>query len=277
MKILILIIASNDFIHEADLSVQQKTWIRDKHKNVQVLYLRGWNHKSYLLEQDTLFVPCKEDYNLILTKTILGLQYILKNISFDVLVRSNVSTYFETSRLIAEIEKPLYRQEFIGGYFDQYKLGMSNKTQNYEYISGTGIFLSKKAVEMLITMPPDKYYGIFDDIAIFNFFKNSEIKSIRMNRNNLHSTHIFIPTYHIRMKNSFNSESTVRRMLLVHNYFQAKTIRLKLFTYWKICLNEVQEFRTSSEPLYLFLIKNRVVTVSYIKLTIEKILRILRL
>ena len=130
---------------------------------------------------------------------------------------------------------------------------------------------------MLITMPPDKYYGIFDDIAIFNFFKNSEIKSIRMNRNNLHSTHIFIPTYHIRMKNSFNSESTVRRMLLVHNYFQAKTIRLKLFTYWKICLNEVQEFRTSSEPLYLFLIKNRVVTVSYIKLTIEKILRILRL
>jgi len=272
MKILILIIASNDSIHEADLSAQQKTWIKDKHHDVQVLYLRGWHHKSYLLEQDTLFVPCEENYNLILTKTILGLQYVLKNFSFDVLIRSNVSTYFETNRLIAELKKPLYRQEFIGGYFDQYKRGISNKTKNNEYISGTGIFLSRKAVEVLITLPPDKYSGIFDDIVIFNFFKNSEFKSIRMNRNNLHSTNIFIPTYHIRMKNSFNSESTARRMMLVHNYFQAKTIRLKLFAYWKICLNEVQEFRTSSEPLYLFLIKNRVVFVSYIKLTIEKML-----
>lgn len=277
MKILILIIASCDLIHETDLSVQKSTWIKDKHKDVEVLYLRGWNHKSYLLEQNTLFVPCKEDYSLILTKTILALQYVLNNFSFDVLVRSNVSTYFETNKLVAELKKPRYRQEFIGGYFDQYKKRISNKTQNYEYVSGTGIFLTKKAVELLVTLPPDKYTGTFDDIAIFNFFINSEFKKIRMNRNNLHSTHIFVPTYHIRMKNSFNPESTARRMFLVHNYFQARTIRLKLFAYWKICLNEANEFRSSSESPYLFMIKNRVVIVSYIKMTIEKMLANIRI
>jgi len=273
MKILILIIASEDSIHQADLITQRETWVDTRNKNIQVIYLRGWNRNSYFLNQDTLYVPCQEKYNLILAKTILGIKYALKNLHFDVLIRSNVSTYFETNKLVKELEKPIYQEQFIGGYFDQSQSVILKNKKNKEYISGTGIFLSKKAAEILITLNPENYLGIFDDIAIYDFLKNTELRKIRMKRSNLHSTNFFIPSYHIRVKNSFDSSSASRRMILVHGYFQAKSVKLKTFAYFKILLNEIGEFNKNSEPLGLFLLKNRVVVSSYIKFKRDSILR----
>jgi hypothetical protein len=273
MKIIILIIASTDAIHEKDLTTQKKTWIDNKHKNVRVLYLRGWEHNSFFLDQDTLFVPCEEKYNSILEKTILGIKYILENIDFDIIIRSNVSTYYETNKLVAELKKSRYKQDFFGGYFDQSKKGNLKDHKNREYISGTGIFLSKRVAEKLIEIDSKNYLGTFDDLAIFNYLKNTEFRKIRMQRNNMHSTNIFIPTYHIRMKNSFNYESASRRMILVNSFFQARSIKTKLFAYWRISLNEANEFRNSPESIRIFLRKNRVVFSSYSKLILSRIFR----
>ena len=274
MKIIILIIASNKQEHESDLLCQKETWVSNCNENVSVIYLRGWNNNYFHKNKDVLFVPCKEEYSLILTKTILGLQYIIENFDFDILIRSNVSTYFETHRLVRELGQSVYKKSFFGGYFDRSSQKIFGNKNSFEYISGAGIFLSKYAAFELCTINPDEYYGIFDDLAIFNYLNNKNIRKIRIARNNLQSTHFFIPTFYIRAKNSANPESASRRMFLIHEFFQAKNIRYKILAYSRIQANELSEFCKKTEPAYLYFVKNRVVLMSHLKMKVSRFLNV---
>jgi len=266
MKILILIVASNEPENESDLKSQKETWIKSCNPSVSILYLRGWDKDSYQIIHDVLFVPIKEQYSLILDKTILGLQFVLKNFDFDILIRSNVSTYFETNRLVAELTRSIYNGSFVGGYFDKSKDLSFYKGKSFEYISGTGIFLSRDAVVELSQMNPKKYTGIFDDLAIFDFLKNKNFKMVRMARNNLFSTHFFIPTFTIRLKNTYNSKSASKRMFLIHKYFIAENNSSRVLAYLSIQLNELSEFLSHPDFPFKYLIKNRIVLVSFIKM-----------
>ena len=232
--------------------------------------LRGWDEQRYQFDSGVLFVPIQETYSNILEKTILGLKYILNNIDFDVLVRSNVSTYFETNKLVKELSSPKYRGSFVGGYFDKSKDSRFYLKDSFEYISGTGIYLSKDAVQGLSNLDSKNYTGISEDLAIFDFLKSSGFKIIRMTRNNLFSTHFFIPTYNIRLKNSFNSQSASRRMQLVHNFFIARNLFLKTLAYSKIQINEIREFLSHPEHPYLYVVKNRVVLISFFKMKLNR-------
>ena len=273
MKILILIIASNDPEHEADFEIQNKTWVSKCHKDVSVMYLRGWDQAYFYFEKEknVLFVPIPEAYSNILSKTILGIKYILDNFEFDILVRSNVSTYFETHRLVRELNHPIYCGSFFGGYFDKSKNSNFNNGNSFEYISGTGLYFSKDIATILSELDPEFYTDVFDDLAIFDFLKNKDLKLIRMARNNLFSTHLFIPTFNIRLKNSFDSKSASRRMQLVHNFFYNEDILSKFLAYFKIQLNEQYEFLRHPEPPYMYLIKNRVVLISYLKMKFNRL------
>jgi hypothetical protein len=217
MKILILIIASNQPEHELDLQSQKNTWVETGNDNVSVIFLRGWDEQRYQFDSGVLFVPIQETYSNILEKTILGLKYILNNIDFDVLVRSNVSTYFETNKLVKELSSPKYRGSFVGGYFDKSKNKNFYSGDSFEYISGTGIYLSKDVVIGLSKLDPNKYTGVFDDLAIYDFLRNKGFKTVRMARNNLFSTHFFIPTFNIRLKNTFNSKSVCSFYVGLHS------------------------------------------------------------
>jgi hypothetical protein len=265
MKVVILIIASNDKEHEKDLLCQQKTWISNCHKDVKVIFLRGWNEEFYFEDKDVLYVPCREDYSLILTKTILGMKYIHENYKFDVLIRSNVSTYFETYRLVKELNRTRYKNSFFGGYFDQTTEKDSNMKRSYEYISGAGMFFSKDVVGDLIRLDPQEYTGIGDDLAISNYLFALGRNSLRIKRNNLQTTHIFIPTFYIRTKNSFDSNSSSRRLLLIHDYFVSTNWFNQFLFYFKIVANEFREFTNHPEGILIYLAKNRITFLSYLK------------
>jgi len=270
MKIIILIIASNQSEHELDLQSQKNTWVKTCNHNVSVIFLRGWNEQKYQFDNGELFVPIQETYSNILNKTILGLKYILNNFDFDILVRSNVSTYFETNKLVKELNYPKYQGSFVGGYFDKSKDINFYLKDSFEYISGTGIYLSKDAVIGLSNLDSNNYIGVSEDLAIFDYLKNSGFRIIRMTRNNLFSTHFFIPTYNIRLKNSFNSQSASKRMQLVHNFFIAKNLLSKSRAYLEIQINEVREFLSHPERLYLYALKNRVVLISFFKMKLNR-------
>jgi len=265
-KIIILVIASNDPEHEIDLATQKRTWISQCSENISVIFLRGWENNYFLMDKDTLYVPCREEYSLILTKTLLGIEYLLENINFDILIRTNVSTYFESERLNQELSKPVYDCDFFGGYFDRMSSKHSHGKKSSEYISGAGIFISRSAAVQLSKLIPKAYKGIYDDVAIFDFLNDKkEIISIRMLRNNLHYTHIFIPTFYIRTKNSFNSSSASRRMILIHEYFMSSTILTKIKAYFKIQKNELNEYLNHPEGIFQYIAKNRVVFLSFLR------------
>jgi hypothetical protein len=74
MKIVYLVLASNDQIHQRDAEYQQLTWAKNNNSNSSVIWLRGGN--EYKFWNDTLEVPLQETYVNILEKTVLGIRWL---------------------------------------------------------------------------------------------------------------------------------------------------------------------------------------------------------
>ena len=259
MKLIFLVIASEDSIHEQDLLTQKETWVASLPKDVSAVWLRGHNSRKFNFDGETLYVPCPELYGNILEKTILGVKYITDNVDFDILVRTNVSTYFNTKKTLSELAKKRFSEDFFGGYIDKSKGGYFGRKDSQDYISGTGIFLSRAAAKKLSSLDFKDYQGIPDDVAISHFLDLSGMKKIRMSRNNLGSTHIFIPSYYIRAKSSAVSSLASDRMRLIDSFFNQRSLNGKLKSYRRIVSFEIEAFRTHPEGKWRYVQRNRVV------------------
>lgn len=259
MRLVFLVIASEDSVHEQDRLTQQKTWAASLPQGVNVVWLRGYEGENYDFDGKTLYVPCPELYGNILQKSILGVKYLVENLDFDVLVRTNVSTYFNVEKTLLELEKKCFKNDFFGGYIDKSKGGYFGKKESQDYISGTGIFLSRAAARKLSVLDFMDYRGIPDDVAISHFLEMSGLRKVRMSRNNLGSAHIFIPSYYIRAKSSAVSSLASDRMHLIDNYFKLGSFSAKLRSYKRIVAFEIQAFQTHPERKWRYVQRNRIV------------------
>lgn len=265
MRVIFLVIASDDPVHERDLNTQKQTWAATQSSDVEVIWLRGSEGPTFQLEGNTLFVPCPETYRNILRKTILGVKYLVENKDFDVLIRTNVSTYFDIRRTLRELQKKRYSGEFVGGYFDLTKGGYFGKEKAFEYISGTGVFLSHGAAQLLSQLDPTEYDTSPDDVAISHFLSAKELRFVRMLRNNLSSTNLFFPTYFTRTKNSADSSMAGERMRLIYKYFDSDSAMNRIQVLFRIYRAEYRATRRQNEGLLLYIKRNRVVVQSYLK------------
>jgi len=226
MKIVYLILASNDQIHQRDADYQHLTWARNRNSNTSVIWLRGGGEFKFW--NDTLQVPIEEAYANILEKTVLGIRWLTENEEFDYLIRTNVSTYFDQSA----VEKILGRlepgQKYAGGYYEYAKNVYLGSLPENRFISGTGIFMSKKTCELLSHMPTDNYTNIPDDVAITNFLSSKDCNFFYVPRGNLGYTHFFTPKAFIRLKSSRDSFAASNRFLLVHAYFIASNWKSRI-------------------------------------------------
>ena len=115
---------------------------------------------NYNPETQMLTVPGKESLIPgILEKTILGIEYCLKNFEFDVLIRSNMSTvidYVELKNQLSKINNP------YGGHI----WGFSFQNEPFNFVSGCCIVLNKDIFNYLLENKNDLVYHLPDDVAI---------------------------------------------------------------------------------------------------------------
>lgn len=263
MLVIFLVIASEDPIHERDLATQKRTWASSLPPNYRVIWLRGSRGDDYFLDGNTLYVPCLEVHSNILKKTILGARFILNNFDVDILIRTNVSTYFSLPKVQHELSKKFYRMPFVGGYIDKTKGGYFGKSTAFDYISGTGMFFSKEAVALLSEMDSSDYLSIPDDVAITEYILNRNVPLIRMHRNNLGSTHLFFPSYFTRAKSSTDSTLASKRMLLLFKYFSTDRIMPRVRVVFNIFRQEFKAFLNHPEGLLKYIQRNKVVIQSF--------------
>jgi hypothetical protein len=258
MKVIFLVIASDDEVHERDLRTQELTWVSQLDENAQVIWLRGHPGSDFLFEDRTLYVPCNESYQNILEKTILGLQYIVDKISFDLIIRTNVSTYFSLSKLRKELSLEVFKTDFYGGFLEWTKKSHFSDSEDRIFVSGTGIFLSRRAVDELVELDHLSYQGIPDDVAISHFLSKTDLTRIPMMRNSLSSSHIFFSSYFIRTKSSADSMLASKRMKMIYEYFSEEKLFLKISKYLQISRFEMESFRSHPEGVIKYFARNRV-------------------
>jgi hypothetical protein len=157
LRIIILIISSNNTDEYKDM---HKIWEKymNIHPNIKSFFIK--NNK--FLENDVELnnknntIYCKGDENYIpgiLNKTIKSINYCMNNYKFDYIYRTNLSTVLDLDKL--------------------YKYARNNKVnyagQSYgNFISGSGILLSKESCIKLINDKSLIDNEIIDDVSIGN-------------------------------------------------------------------------------------------------------------
>ena len=83
MNIVILALAGGHDSHDENLQAQRETWFKRLHPNVRVIWCLGSNSEVYELDGDFLRVPCEERFENLLFKTLLAINWVVKNLEFD--------------------------------------------------------------------------------------------------------------------------------------------------------------------------------------------------
>lgn len=247
-EVLFLIIASNNPENERDLQAQLSTWLGEMPPNYQFLIIRGSDLSGFNYSSNTLFVPAQELYENILLKTSLGIRWAIENKNFDLLIRTNVSTYFAIGHLDKLIDKLDTRKDFFGGYIERCRDPLSLSQSLIPFVTGTALVMTNSVANVLSGVPVENYTGIPDDVAISQYAKVCNLDVTPLKRNNFSQNHLFLPTYHIRLKTSKNPYLASQRMRDVHNYFIEKRKRVKVLKYLVIMGKEITyiEFRLGS-------------------------------
>lgn len=231
-RIIYLIIASRDREHERDCLVQKSTWATEDISHV--FWLRGGGASRFELIDRDLFVPCQELYGNILKKTLLGISWLVDNMDFDFVFRTNVSTYVDTKKLTEFIYENKLTSDSVSGYVEVMKKERNNGSFSKEgFLSGTGILLGKNIALELIRHGETLEDSAPDDVTISRYLRRMGVTPHHLPRSNIHSTHLYFPAPFTRCKSSTNEYATSRRMYLIDEIVTKGFFR-KLIAYLRL-------------------------------------------
>ena len=143
-KAIMLVIASYDNIY-CDIIETWKTYMkRVNNVKIYLLYNRSDLDEQMIVDEEEgiIFNNCEESLIPgIFLKTIYAMEYCNKKYSYDYLIRTNVSSFYNIPKLINYLdEQP--KTNFVGG--------MQCMSFNIHFISGSGIIISYDIVEKIL-------------------------------------------------------------------------------------------------------------------------------
>lgn len=252
MKLLFLIIASDDPIHIQDERTQRATWASNG--LVDSLWLRGGETETLDCGSRTLYVNVEDIYPNILQKTIQGITWCYKNLEYDFLIRANVSTYFDIERTRSLLSRYDAERDFLGGHLDFIKNSFDFNSNNM-FVNGGAIFLSKKTAARLREMIYEDWANVPDDFAISQFLFEQNVSPTPIPRGHVANTGILTKKSYYRMKSSSNPAMATIRMSRLYEIQNTKKLASKLKLYFTFYLVEIENFRKNFSTLRNYFIQ----------------------
>lgn len=161
-KIIILILSSNNFSEYGDMYEIWKKYM-NIHPNIRSFFIENnkFLERDVVLNKENNTIYCKDEENYIpgiLNKTIKSINYCLNNFELDYIYRTNLSTVVNLDKLYSYV---------LNNSIDY----AGNIYKEDDFITGTGILLSKNACKKLISDKSLIDHDIIDDVAIANKLK----------------------------------------------------------------------------------------------------------
>ena len=165
-KILILILASNRYPSPLNEYMQKKTWIKKiTDKNIEVIYFKS----SKITSLKGRYLHIKQKNKTIFgikERTVSALDWCIQNKDFDFILRMNSSSYINIENL----------RKFINNMNSEYiYAGREMLFHNDKFVSGAGIILNRKSVNLILENKNLLENNLFDDVAIGKLFKDKNI------------------------------------------------------------------------------------------------------
>jgi hypothetical protein len=183
--------------------------------------------QDWIIQGHRIMIKGKESiYPGLLTKFIKSLE-ITKDISYDFVVRSNISTVIDYNQFIPLLDE-YYNKGFqygafnvcdfiisnFGNYFDQYNV--NKKYTGIKFLSGTCMFFSKEIVKKLLVCN-NLRYDIHDDVALSLFANDLNQLDKIINLHHLYISNQYDPNKLCFRVHSYNRKHDVQVMKQIIN------------------------------------------------------------
>ena len=178
-KIVVLILDSdNNEIYKFNRLVWKQ--YMNSNKNVLCLFLRYSDNLSCKyrldLKENTLYVPGVEEYSCqaIYTKTLKGFKFCHENLSYDYLLRTNLSSFWVFDKLLNYMKCRQHGKYILGRF-------MTNKDEcSSHFLSGTSIMIPNNFIPLIFNHT--KTTKIMDDIEISEFYRSQGVQFFNYQR-----------------------------------------------------------------------------------------------
>ena len=233
MKILVLVLDSDTPNSIRNSAVQKSTWVKDFLVDNKVLFYKAGD--EIVLTGIDLLVDCSDTYEAMGVKTIKAFEWVNLNIEYDFIFRTNTSSYVNHKNLIKYLNKLSSEGIDYCGHIGMY--------DGIEYVSGSGIILSKYAVKSILNSKNQLDESVVEDVAIGKLLKMNNILPTQGKRKDIEShndiRNFDSDEYHIRCRiDSFgysrNLESYLMNFIFLSFYRKRIFLEFTMSNFMKI-------------------------------------------
>lgn len=155
MRILVLVLAARAWPYPILIRTIKRTWASVDADDVSTVFYYG-GRRLQSRRQD-LYLPV-DDTLPAGSKTIACFAHVLGSHDFDLVFRTNCSSYVDLPNLAEFVRRHARAERFYCGH-----IGMSGELP---FASGAGYFLSRDLVQLVVDRQEEWDHGLLDDVAL---------------------------------------------------------------------------------------------------------------
>jgi hypothetical protein len=205
MKIIVLVLSYTGNTTYSDFyNTQKTTWDSIHVDDVQTFYLLGNSDKNEIVD-NIIFTDVKESESNCGYKTIKAFE-LLKNYDYDFIFRTNSGSY---------VDKFLLQKYSIDKPSESFYSGVIGHHNNISFASGSGYFISRDLVDLVLEKKDIWDHAHIDDVALGKLLSQFGVKPSPSQRYDLLTPlteNISMNYFHYRLKNMNNRQVDVENM-----------------------------------------------------------------
>lgn len=156
MTKLVILIIDDDESGDIFYAFAKKVWRQNlREKDIPYYFLNGTqsdvSDENVTVSADSLLSRFYEDFSHRITqKTYSGIKYCLENISFDFLLRTNLSSFYDLVNLQRYLESLESKNIYAGKITRQYYYDTDGRQKEFSFCSGSGFVMSRDVCEKVM-------------------------------------------------------------------------------------------------------------------------------
>jgi hypothetical protein len=156
MKTLVLVLGCRTQPYPALIETIESTWAAEEVDGVSVLFYYGGGELRRAGRH--LYLPVPDDLPNVGRKTIAAFEHVLGEVDFDVVFRTNCSSYVDLPNLRQHVLARRPERGFYAGF-----IGVHD---GVTFASGSGYFLGRDLVELAVRERAAWDHDLVDDVAL---------------------------------------------------------------------------------------------------------------
>jgi Glycosyl transferase family 21 len=215
LKLLVAVLGARRPPYDWLVKTIKRTWASVAVPDVETLFYFGNGARTEVRGWDVL-LPVDDGPAHTGEKTLAFFEFALENSDFDVLFRTNCSSYVDLTNLREFAAANIGTTGFYAGFTGQH--------EGIEFASGSGYFLSRDLVEAVVGSRAGWNHDLLDDVALADVLRRLGIAPVPVPRQTYASVREVsrddVSFFHFRCKTASRyRHGDVRIMLALHRTF----------------------------------------------------------